>query len=65
MTRWTKTDKDLAAELGAYIAQVRLYGARDQWTIGDQNKPWTEYYSHTSAIFRKMRPSRRKRVEGR
>ena len=63
MTRWTRTDEDLATELGLYVAQVRLYGAKDQWTIGDKNKPWTDYYSHTSALLRKMRSSRRKRVE--
>ena len=65
MTRWTKTDEALASELTAYVAQVRLYGASSQWTIADTGKPWTEYYSHTSAILRKMRSSRRKRVEAR
>lgn len=52
-------------ELQSYYARVRLYGAGTPWTIGDKNKPWTDYYSHTSALFRKMRASRRKRVEGR
>ena len=63
MTRWTRTDEQLAAELGLYMWSVHLYGAKDRWTIADKGKPWTDYYSHTSALLRKMRASRRKRVE--
>ena len=62
MTRWTKTDKDLAAELQMYMTQVRLYGANSQWTIQDKGKPWDIYYRHSSALLRKMRASRRNRV---
>lgn len=62
MSDWTKTDKDLAIELGLYVARVRLYGTKDRWKVGDKTKPWNEYYLHTSAIFRKMRSSRRRRV---
>ena len=65
MSRWTRTDEQLATELSLYVAQVRLYGAKAQWTIADTGKPWVDYYSHTSALLRKMRSSRRKRVEGR
>lgn len=65
MTSWTRTDEQLATELSLYVAQVRLYGPKSQWTIADKGKPWVDYYSHTSAILRKMRPSRRKRVEAR
>jgi uncharacterized phage-associated protein len=63
MTRWTKTDKDLAAELEMYMAQVRLYGAKNAWTIQDKGKPWDTYYRHSSALFRKIRASRRNRIE--
>jgi hypothetical protein len=65
MSKWTTTDEQLATEVSLYLAQVRLYGANSQWTIGDKGKPWTDYYSHTSSLLRKMRSSRRKRVEGR
>lgn len=64
MSRWTKTDNDLAQELAAYVSAVRLYGASSQWTIRDEGKPWTVYYEHGSSLFRKMRPSRRNRIGG-
>jgi hypothetical protein len=63
MTRWTKTDGQLAHELEDYVARVRLCGAKSQWTIADKNTPWVDYYDHTSNILRKMRASRRRRVE--
>lgn len=62
MSTWTTTDEQLATEVSLYLAQVRLYGAKSQWTITDKGKPWADYYSHTSALLRKMRASRRKRV---
>jgi hypothetical protein len=63
MRGWTSTDEDLALELQSYYARARLYGAGTPWTIDDKGKPWTDYYSHTSELLRKMRASRRKRVE--
>jgi len=65
MSKWTTTDEQLATEVSLYLAQVRLYSAKSQWTIGDTGKPWNDFYAHTSALLRKMRTSRRKRVEGR
>ena len=61
MTRWTSTDEDLALELQNYYARVRVYGAGTPWTIAEKNKPWTDYYDHTSRLLRKMRASRRKK----
>ncbi len=63
MRHWTSTDEDLALELQSYYARARVYGAGTPWTIDDKGKPWTDYYSHTSVLLRKMRSSRRKRVE--
>jgi hypothetical protein len=65
MSKWTTTDEDLALELQSYYQRVTLYGAGTPWTILDKGKPWTDFYAHTSALLRKMRASRRKRVEGR
>lgn len=61
---YTAQDLDVNNQLEMYLARVRLCGASDQWTIGDKGKPWTDYYKQTSALFRKMRESRRERVEG-
>lgn len=65
MRSWTHTDEDLALELQSYYTRAVLFGAGSPWTIADKGKPWTDYYSHTSAILRKMRESRRESVERR
>lgn len=62
MRQWKIADEDLAIELHAYLARARLYPAGVPWTIADKGKPWNDYYSHTSAILRKMRETERKKV---
>jgi hypothetical protein len=62
MTNWTKTDKDLALELALYVAAVRLRDPKVSWVVGQKGSPWQDYYLNSSALFRKMRPSRRRRV---
>jgi hypothetical protein len=62
MRKWKIADEDLAMELQTYVAKARLYPAGVPWTIEDKGKPWTDYYSHTSAILRKMRATQRKKV---
>jgi hypothetical protein len=62
MRVWKIADENLAMELQAYVNKARLYPAGVAWTIADKGKPWTEYYSHTSAILRTMRETQRKKV---
>ena len=62
MSNWTKTDKNLATELALYVAEVRLRDPKVSWVVGEKGTPWQHYYLNSSALFRKMRPSRRRRV---
>lgn len=62
MRQWKLADEDLALELQTYVTKARLYPAGVPWVVADKGKPWTEYYSHTSAILRKMRETQRKKV---
>lgn len=62
MSNWTKTDKTLATELALYVAEVRLRDPKVSWVVGQKGSPWQNYYLNSSALFRKMRASRRRRV---